>query len=85
MNRYRFQCNAGDPRPMTWPIPHPYWITGYSLGAEEKAVVVAYGGDEDYILKNWPDAENITSEPAPEGYQFTDRFPKPTWFTPKES
>lgn len=76
MYRYRFQCNNKDPRPMTWPLKHPYWISGYG---EDYAVVVAYGEDEDYIYKNWPEAKNIEADFVTE-YEFTSRFPMPKWW-----
>lgn len=75
MNRYRFKANVDDPRPMNFPLPHPYWITGYG---EHYSTVVAYGDDESYILKNWPEAEDIDHEEATQ-YEYSTRFPKPTW------
>lgn len=77
INRYRFQCNVDDPRPVNWPIPHPYWIGGETAGG--CATVVAYGDNKKYILENWPEAVSIQEEEV-EGYTFTSRFPKPTWF-----
>lgn len=79
LQRFRFKCNAEDPRPVSWPIQHPYWVSGYSIGHQERAIVVAYGEDEAYIRSNWPDAEEIEGE-AVEGYTFTSRFPKPDWW-----
>lgn len=75
MIRARFQTNEEDPRPVVWPIKHPYWITGYGDGY---AIVVAYADDEAEILRNWPDAEEIDATPATE-YAFTSRFPRPSW------
>jgi len=77
MIRARFICPADDYRPVVWPIKHPYWCTGYRV---DGAVIVAYADDEDEIFRNWPDAQNIDAEQASE-YAFTDRFPKPRWFT----
>lgn len=78
MIRCRFRTNENDPRPVNWPIKHPYWITGYG---DDHAVVVAYADDEAEILRNWPDASDLDSEDAAE-YTFTDRFPKPKWMKP---
>lgn len=75
MIRARFHVNPDDPRPVNWPIKHPYWITGYGEGY---AIIVAFADDEAEILLNWPDATNIDSNPAV-NYVFTDRFPRPGW------
>lgn len=77
MIRCRFRTNESDPRPVHWPIKHPYWVTGYG---DDYAVVVAYADDEAGIMRNWPEATNLDSEPATE-YLFTSRFPKPKWMT----
>lgn len=76
MIRARFKANPEDPRPVNWPIKHPYWITGYG---EDHAIVVAYADDEEEILSNWPEATEIDSE-IEETYTFTSRFPRPDWF-----
>ena len=76
MIRARFQANHDDPRPVNWPIKHPYWCTGRNFS---RSVVVAYADDEAEILRNWPEAECIESEEVTE-YYFSDRFPKPEWF-----
>jgi len=76
--RARFQANYEDPRPVNWPIKHPYWITGHA-GDGSYAIVVAYADDEAEVLLNWPDAKNIDSEEVTE-YTFTSRFPRPSWF-----
>lgn len=39
--RLRFQANADDPRPVTFPPPGPWWCTGYA-GDDSYAIVVAY-------------------------------------------
>lgn len=76
MIRARFRTDLGDPRPVVWPIKHPYWVTGSD---DTHAIVVAYADDLDEIVRNWPDAEGIDVEERTE-YTFTDRFPKPDWF-----
>jgi hypothetical protein len=77
MIRARFKANEDDYRPVNWPVKHPYWCTGYGDGY---STVVAYADNEEEILSNWPEAKEIESEEV-EGYTFTDRFPKPEWFT----
>lgn len=76
MIRCRFHCNAEDPRPISWPVKHPYWVTGYG---DDYATVVAYADSEEEIKKLWPDAYDLDSQESTE-YSFTDRFPKPEWF-----
>lgn len=76
MIRSRFKVNDEDPRPVLWPIKHPYWVTGHG---DDHAIVVAYADDEAEVMRNWPDARDLDSTPV-DGYHFTDRFPRPTWF-----
>ena len=75
--RARFRISVADPRPIHWPIKHPYWITGYG---DDYALLIAYADDEDEILSNWPEATEIDSEEC-DKYHFSSRFPKPEWFT----
>lgn len=75
MIRARFQVNDSDPRPVVWPVKHPYWVSGYG---QNYATVVAYADDEAEILRNWPDAKHIDAESAKE-YKFTSRFMRPSW------
>ena len=75
MIRAIFKANSDDPRPINWPIKHPYWVTGYS---DDFAIVVAYADNEEEILIDWPEAIDIDSTECTD-YIFTDRFPKPTW------
>lgn len=77
--RVRFKANAADPRPVNWPVKHPYWVTGQAADGSY-AIVVTYAYDEDYIWHNWPDAYALESIEVG-GYAFTERFPKPDWFT----
>lgn len=79
MLRVRFSTIAGDWRPINWPIKHPYWKTGEDAEGET-AILVAYADDLDYIYRYWPEAEDVVGEEV-DGYVFTDRFPKPEWFT----
>lgn len=72
----RFDACDGDPRPINWPIKHPYWISGEG---SDYAILIAYADDEDYIYGNWPEAEGIDILSEEDEYTFTDRFPKPEW------
>ena len=76
MIRARFETKSEDPRPVNWPIKHPYWITGYG---DDCTIIVAYADNPEEIRKNWPEAENVDFEPCDE-YFFSDRFPEPEWF-----
>lgn len=76
MIRARFKVNPDDPRPVNWPIKHPYWVTGHG---DDYSTVVAYADNEDELIANWPEAHGIEVGYTDE-YQFTDRFPKPDWF-----
>jgi hypothetical protein len=79
MIRARFKVNGADYRPVMWPIPHPYWCSGYS--ADGKAIIVAYAAGEPQILRLWPDAEDIdVMETELTQYTFTERFQRPEWF-----
>lgn len=82
MLRVRFHANHDDPRPINFPVKHPYWITGYA-GDGSYATVVSYADDLDYITENWPEASNINGEVRSE-YTFTSRFPIPDWFKEEE-
>lgn len=81
MIRARFNVNAEDPRPVTWPINHPYWVTGETWDGDGNnvSVIVAYADDENEIRRLWPDAQDIDSVPR-DSYFFSDRFPVPEWF-----
>lgn len=76
MIRARFKTDPDDPRPVNWPIKHPYWVTGHS---DDHSIVVAYADDEVELLHNWPDANDIDTEEV-EDYAFNSRFPMPDWF-----
>lgn len=74
--RHRFHARESDPRPVTFPPPGPYWVTGYG---DDYAVVVAYLPPGVAVTTFWPEASNIDSEEVSE-ILFTERFPKPTWW-----
>lgn len=76
MLRVRFHANLDDPRPISWPVKHPFWVSGEG---DDYAVVVSYADDLEYITTNWPEASELDAQEV-KGYTFTDRFPKPEWF-----
>lgn len=78
LKRIRFQTDSDDPRPVKWPIKHPYWITG-EAGDGSYSTIVAYADNEGYIYEHWPEAAKLEVAEV-EGYQFTSRFPEPDWF-----
>ena len=79
--RVRFKANAEDYRPVNWPVKHPYWCSGYGFNEDgDYAIVLSYADDESYITTNWPEATELETTEV-EGYNFTDRFPKPEWFS----
>ena len=78
-NRYRFQANLEDPRPIIWPPAGPYWVSGTG---DDHSTVIAYlpfGNKEDDLRKYWPEAAHITVDERDE-ITFTDRFPQPSWW-----
>lgn len=77
MQRFRFKINPDDPRPVVWPIKHPYWVTGSN---DSNAIVVAYEDSIEEIKRLWPDAEDIDAVDVKE-YAFSTRFPKPVWWS----
>lgn len=85
MIRCRFRVADDDPRPIRWPIKHPYRVSGEAEDGSY-SILVAYADDEAEIMRNWPDATHLDSEDVKE-YVFTDRFAKPSWFkgAPAES
>lgn len=80
MIRCRFLQPTDDYRPLSWPLKHPYWVSGET---EDAHVLVAYADDEAEILANWPEAQDLDSKTC-EAYAFTDRFPRPVWFKAPE-
>lgn len=81
--RVRFRANEEDPRPIFFPPPGPYWITGYGNGY---AMVVAYVRSVDEVGVYWPEARPAFIEILEENVvpEFTDRFRKPEWWNDKQ-
>lgn len=75
MLRVRFEVVHDDPRPVNWPIKHPYWVTGRTFNGH---IIVAYADSVDEIMANWPEAIDLDIDEVWD-YMFTDRFPKPDW------
>lgn len=80
--RCRFCCASGDPSPIKWPPPGPYWCTGYN--SFEHPIVVAYIKKENQLLQYWPDATDIDIQ-INEDITFTDRFTEPDWWKKSQS
>lgn len=68
-----------DPRPVEFPPPGPYWVTGSAMD-ESYATLVAYVKSREQIEDYWPEAE-IRFEKQVEEVTFTDRFPEPEWWS----
>jgi hypothetical protein len=77
MIRARFITTSEDYRPVTWPLKHPYWCSGVGDGY---STIVAFADDVTEIKRLWPEAEDIDHCDV-DDYCFTDRFPKPLWWT----
>ena len=82
--RVRFFADPEDPRPVKWPPPGPFWVTGYTVGGREggrmqAAVVVAYVERLGQVREYWPEARIDTFEVVDE-VKFSSRFPKPEWW-----
>ncbi len=79
MIRARFTVTGvDDHRPISWPVRHPFWCTGYD--GNDNPIVIAYAEDEEEIRSLWPEATGIEATVV-EGYSFSDRFPRPSWCT----
>jgi len=81
--RYRFYTCEEDYRPVIFPPSGPWWCTGYTGDDWERAIIAAYLPEGEDIRKYWPEAEDIEFE-GRDSIQFTDRFPKPKWWTGNE-
>ena len=69
-----------DYRPIKWPIKYPYWCTGENSG---RFILIAYVDNMDELYELWPEAEQIEWTEKNEIF-FSDRFPKPDWYKPKD-
>ena len=77
-----YTTSVDDYRPIYEPpaLPvGPWWCTGVS-GDDQRATIVAYVHSEAELRRQWPEAEDIDAVPV-EGVVFTDRFPRPDWWT----
>lgn len=80
MLRVRFTTDSSDYRPVLWPIKHPYWCSGYTYSScGDRAIIVAYADDENYVKQLWPDYEDFEVIEEVDYYIFSSRFPKPEW------
>lgn len=79
--RVRFYLEAEDPRPMTWPLKHPWWTTGgYTYfdkndDARDGHAIVAYVESVSDVTAAWPESRDIdVMEIKHDFYVFTTRF-----------
>lgn len=75
-HRYRFHANLDDPRPVEFPPPGPYWISGEG---EDYSIVVAFLPSDVDLRRYWPEASDVDHEDC-EAITYTSRFPKPDWY-----
>lgn len=81
--RIRFKVPGDDYRPVVWPMPGPYWCSGYA-GDGSYAVLVAFVRKRSEVKKFWPDAFEIEESGQQNGpITFSDRFPKPDYWDEK--
>lgn len=79
-DRIRFRANPDDYRCVPWPPLGPYWCSGEG---DNYAIVVAYmphPATAKTIKKYWPEASHIDWMQTETDIQFSDRFPKPSWW-----
>ena len=86
LKRYRFMQPTEDYRPISWPIPWPYWCSGSAFGANDETIniLIAYAPDDEYIKKYWPEAyelDGCNEDLKPEDILFSSRFQRPDWYT----
>ena len=82
---FRFYQDHHEYSPVVWPIPYPWWCSGYKMDEDDKVsnILIAYAPNVEYILNYWPQAYNITQddEPTlPKDIVYSARFPKPEWY-----
>lgn len=75
----------GDSRPVKFPPPGPYWVSGYGQGPDNAYydILIAFVPSLEKLLEYWPDADldwpGSDVQPRAE-ITFSDRFPKPSWW-----
>lgn len=78
--RYRFKTESvADWRPVVFDPRFPYWCSGVA-GDDSYATIVAWLPGAEPLKKYWDDAFDVESTEHDE-ITFTDRFPKPNYFT----
>lgn len=79
-DRLRFKDYTEDYRPVIFPPPGPYWCSGEG---DDYVIIVAYfphGTKNWEVKKYWPKACGIDRMQEDTALEFSDRFPKPTWW-----
>ena len=80
-DRIRFRANNDDYRPVIWPPMGPYWCSGYG---DDYSIIVAYIPHKttyNQLKEYWPEANNIDVMEENVQIIFSNRFPKPNWWT----
>jgi len=75
--RIRFKANEDDYRSVNWPVKYPYWCSGCG---NDHSIVITYADSVDYVMTNWPEASDLQIDEV-DKITFSDRFPKPDWYT----
>lgn len=75
--RYRFEVPHEDPRPVKFPPPGPYWISGES--GNGNSVLIAYLPKDVDLKEWWPDSKHVMYT-RKQDITYTDRFQKPDWY-----
>lgn len=78
--RIRFKVNLEDPRPIKFPPPGPYWITGRVGFDTNIHTLVGHFREMSQVKEFWPEAYDLEG-PVEVKITFSDRFPKPDWWT----
>ena len=87
-NRVRFKTKSDDYRPIKFPPPGPYWVSGQTLEGVDDIMVfilVAWCKDESQIKEYWPEAYDF--EPSDNTYPeivYSERFSRPKWYEEKQ-
>ena len=78
--RYRFSTRSvADCRPLVFNPAYPWWHSG-TAGDDSYAIIVAYLPADEPLEYYWNDAFDVTYTEK-ESIEFSDRFPKPEYYT----
>lgn len=77
--RVRFYSDSDDPRPVKFPPPGPYWVSGYD--SDDRSVLIAFLPKKTDLKKYWPEAV-VDEWYGQMPIEFSSRFGKPDWWKP---